>query len=114
MSDYYGEPKLTQEEARVASENFLWNTKIWERHSIFIIKEYIENHDTELKITKSTTIILGNSGANFFKTHIEGKERYTQLVDIQTPFIQRVVTKVRQIGYTKTSEKLEENKDRFK
>ena len=37
--------KFTKEEARVASENFLWESKVGLRHSMFMIEEYIENGD---------------------------------------------------------------------
>ena len=62
MSDYYPEPKHTNEQARIASEDFLWNTKINMRHSMFMIEEYIQNDETDLTKTKNTTINLNKAG----------------------------------------------------
>ena len=63
MVEEFGQPKrLTKEEARLISEKFLWHSKTWERHSVFIIKECIENFDMELNITKCTTSLLNKDG----------------------------------------------------
>jgi hypothetical protein len=61
----------TKEKARVLSEKFLWGTKIGMRHSFFMIEEYIQNKDLELSITKSTSILLGKRGNDFFIAHID-------------------------------------------
>ena len=77
MTNYRGELKpLTNEEARVTSEDFLWNSKIWERHSFNLVEEYIENQDKALTNTKYTTFVLGKGGNSFFTAHVEGSERY--------------------------------------
>ena len=71
MSDH-----LTKEEASIASENFLWDSKVGMRHSMFMIEEYIQNHDMRLINTKCTTSALNKGGLNFFKAHIEDRDRY--------------------------------------
>ena len=67
---------LTKEEARIFSEDFLWNSKVAMRLSMFTIEECIENADLALTNTESTNIVLSKGGDNFFKAHIEGMERY--------------------------------------
>ena len=92
----------------------MWDCKVWERHSFFIIEEYIENKNTELTNAKCTTIILSKGGCNFFIAHLEDKDRYQRLVDIYIDFILRTVNKVKQVGWTKTFDILEQNKPKFK
>ena len=49
---------LKEEEARVESEKFLWDSKVGMRHSMFTIIECIENDDFKMKKSKCTTISL--------------------------------------------------------
>ena len=93
MSDY-----LRKEEARVASEDFLWHSKVGMRFSMYIILECIQNNDLGLFYSKCTTNALSKGGGCFFKAHIEDNERYQGLVDLWTPFIHRAVAKVKQVG----------------
>ena len=44
MSDFYTD-SLIKEEARIASENFLWNSKVGMRHNMLMIEECIQNND---------------------------------------------------------------------
>ena len=76
------------------------------RHSFFQIEECIENEDQLLTNNKNTTVVLSKGGDNFFTAHIENKNRYQSLVDIYTPFIDRTITKVRQVGHTGVANKL--------
>ena len=62
--------QLTHEQTRIASVEFLWDSKVPMRHSLFMILEYIQNYNSELNDTKSTTNILGKSGNSFFIAHI--------------------------------------------
>ena len=73
---YFMSQPLTQEQARLASEDYLWNSKVPMRHSMFMIQEYIQNEDLGLTSSKNTTIVLSKGGDNFFKAHIEDNERY--------------------------------------
>ena len=51
--------KLTKEEARIKSEDFLWQTKMRERNCMKLVTEYFENiDDPSLKITENTFICL--------------------------------------------------------
>ena len=81
----------------------MWQTKVGMRHSMFMIEECIQNYDTELSITKNTTIVLSKRGDSFFKAHVEYSDRYKQLVDVYTPFILRTMTRMRKMGLNKTS-----------
>ena len=65
--------RLTKEEARLTSEDFLWNSKVGMRHSFFMIEEYIQNDDKALTNVKCTNIVLNKDGYNFFIAHIEEK-----------------------------------------
>ena len=65
-----------KEQARIACEGFLWDSKVGMRHSMFQIEECIENDDKALINTKNTTINLSKGGDNFFIAHIEERERY--------------------------------------
>jgi hypothetical protein len=40
-----------KEVARLDSEKFLWESKVPERHSMFMVEECFENDDSELTIT---------------------------------------------------------------
>jgi hypothetical protein len=84
------------------------------RHSMFMIEECIENHDMQLTNTKKTTIVLRKGGDDFFKAHIEDKERYKRLVDIYYSFIHKTVSKVREVGFNKTGDRLNQNKPQIK
>ena len=87
--------QLIQEQARIQSETFLWDTKVGMRFSIFMIEEYIENEEIELKNTKNTTICLSKDGLYFFTAHLENKERYQKLVDPYHPFIHKIIAKTK-------------------
>jgi hypothetical protein len=103
-----------KEQARLASEKFLWDSKINMRHSMYMVEEYIQNEDKALIYTKNTTINLSKGGNNFFIAHIREKKRYLELVDIKTSFIDRTVAKVRQEGLKVTAGLLDQNKLEFK
>ena len=100
---------MTKEQARVASEDFLWDSKVGMRHSMFMIEEYIENHDTELTKTKSTTIALSKGGDNFFIGYISNWERYLRMVKYYDSFMNRIAAKVRELGHEETANKIEQN-----
>ena len=77
MGNYYSEPaQLTQEEARIESEFFLFGSKVELRNSFKLVQEYFWNDDLELTNTKSTTIILKKGGHNFFIAYIEDRKQY--------------------------------------
>ena len=101
MGKTFSKPKrLTQEQAKIVSETFLWGSKIVMRNSFKLVEEYFWNYDTELTNTKHTTIILSKGGGDFFIGHIEDRERYQGLVDIYSLFTLRILTKLKQVGQT--------------
>jgi hypothetical protein len=114
VSNLNEQKQLTQEQARVASEKFLWDSKMWERHSFKLVEEYFWNDDKALTNAKCTTIVLNKGGDDFFVAHLEDRERYQRLVDKYADFIHRTVIKARQVGLTKQADRLDQNKDRFK
>ena len=77
MGKKLSKPKrLTQEQARIESENFLWGSKVEMRNSFKLVVEYFWNDDLKLTKTKSTTIILKKGGENFFIGYVEDRERF--------------------------------------
>ena len=102
MGETFSKPKrLTPEQARIVSEEFLWKTKVAMRDSFKLIEEGIWNDDKELTNAKSTTILLGKEGENFFLGYIENRERYQRLIDVYVYFIFRIEVKMRQLGLVK-------------
>ena len=71
MGNCYGEPKhLTQEEAILVSEDFLWGSKVEMRNIFKLVQECIQNDDWALNNTKCTNTVISKGGDNFFIAHI--------------------------------------------
>ena len=87
---------LEREKARKASEQFLWDSKVSMRHSVYMVEEYIENEDDDLTISKCTTVALGKGGHNFFRGHVEDKDRYKAL-STTVKFTDTIINKCRSI-----------------
>ena len=56
---------LTEDQARVKSEDFLWHTKVPERYVFKLVLEYLVNEDQDLTNAKSTLICLYKGGQYF-------------------------------------------------
>ena len=113
MGYLLSKPKLTQEEALIESEKFLWGTKIELRNSFKLVEEYFWNDDKQLTNSKCTTINLNKDGDNFFTIHVEDKARYLQLIDIYYCLINITINKVREKrlhGFNEVANRLQQNK----
>ena len=62
-------PLDPKEIARLGSEKFLWESKVPERHSMFMVEECIENKDFALTITQNTLAGMNELGLKFFISH---------------------------------------------
>ena len=69
-----------------------------------MVEEYIENEDDDLTVSKCTTVALGKGGHNFFKGHVEDKDRYKILINSQLKytkmikFTEMIINKCRPVG----------------
>jgi hypothetical protein len=89
------------------------DTKVQETDSFKCIAECLVNLESELVSTRDTFTALDARGYGYFMGNIIHRGRYENLADPFMIFVKMVITYTRQ-NFPSFTNKLEQNKDRFK